>query len=200
MHLLNLKNKKNYMKRGVQKIFLPVGLLVLLFGCSSPKQSRNILTFFFDGVPAADTNRPGEYSQAVNSPSGGDSIAVISPSRSVYVLHEPYREKMCTACHKENALGQFNDRQPELCYLCHEDFSEKYKFIHGPVAAGYCTQCHHPHLSENKNLLIRTGQDLCLYCHDAGRILTEETHEGIDDMDCTECHNPHGGSEKYLFN
>lgn len=176
-------------------------LCLVLFSCSSPEQSRKILSFFFDGVPEYDTIDADVMMSQEGTESGVDTAVIATTSRRPeYVLHPPYKERMCTTCHLENSLGQLADRQPGLCYMCHEDFSEKYQYIHGPVAAGYCTECHHPHMSKNEKLLIRTGQDLCLFCHDAQHILKGETHEGIEDTSCTECHNPHGSTDRYLFN
>ena len=120
-------------------------------------------------------------------------------AETTFNFHEPYASKECDICHDKTAMGQLTDSQPDLCYMCHSDFTQEFNFLHGPVAGGYCTACHNPHMSKSKSLLIRTGQELCLYCHDSNQIYKNENHEGIEDYNCTECHNPHGGDNKYYY-
>jgi predicted CXXCH cytochrome family protein len=159
------------MKGNVWMVAFILVQLIWTSGCNSPEQTRRILSIFFDGVPQQE-----------------DTTLIASVTDDTLQVSDSIQP------------GQFVEAQPALCYMCHEDFADKYEFLHGPVAAGYCTVCHHPHFEKNEYLLKHTGQDLCLYCHDSNRILKGETHESIGDMNCTECHNPHGGSDKYLFN
>ncbi|HCW93030.1 MAG TPA: cytochrome C, partial [Flexistipes sinusarabici] len=40
----------------------------------------------------------------------------------------------------------------DTCLSCHKDLNnllESMDYVHGPVAAGYCTICHSPHKSTN---------------------------------------------------
>jgi len=90
--------------------------------------------------------------------------------------------------------------EPALCYNCHEDFSLSLPYLHGPVSGGFCTECHSPHMSENKMLLVRKGQQLCLYCHDTASLKEAGNHENLGEMDCAECHKPHGGDDRFMFN
>ena len=72
--------------------------------------------------------------------------------------------------------------------------------MHGPAAGGYCTECHNPHMSKSKKLLIRNGQDLCLECHAPKSDLSAESHKDIEDSECILCHNPHGGKDRKILN
>ncbi len=154
------------------------------------------LTFFFDGVP--DTVAPVHNQDSVlqtgnnNQP---ENTILPAPETNRFI-HPPYQDRECDICHSEGALTM---PQPQLCYQCHEDFSTKYTFVHGPVAGGYCTACHHPHMG-NKHLLLRKGQDICLFCHEKEQVFKNENHDGIENTNCTECHNPHGGEDRYFFN
>ncbi|MFZ4399136.1 MAG: cytochrome c3 family protein [Bacteroidales bacterium] len=114
-------------------------------------------------------------------------------------FHLPYQDKTCESCHDQNKMGKLNQEMPELCYQCHDNFSYKYKVLHGPVGGGQCTACHSPHSSVNSNLLLRKGQELCLYCHISKQIMETETHRDIGETDCTDCHNPHGGEDRYVL-
>jgi len=115
------------------------------------------------------------------------------------LVHFPYAERECAACHDPNSLGTMLEPQPDLCYLCHEDYSRSYTYLHGPVAGGYCTSCHHPHLSEKAHLLRFTGSELCYYCHRKERVLKNDMHSDLEGMNCNDCHNAHGGEDRYIF-
>jgi len=130
-----------------------------------------------------------------------DSLAVAQNKESLYFksTHPPFAEKDCNACHDAGRMGKFMRQQPELCYQCHEDLSEKKQYAHGPAASGYCTSCHNPHRSKEETLLVSTGQELCLNCHEKKGILQNKVHSGIGEKNCAECHNPHGSQTRHLL-
>lgn len=179
-------------------LLLSIVLIINLFGCS-PVRSHKALTFFFDGVPGstetlAVTGNPRarpDTSKAIGIPSKTE-ISTIN-------YHKPYMEKKCGICHDQNTMGKFLKPQPSLCYQCHDDFSRKYKVVHGPAAGGYCTACHEPHLAKTKKLLKRANQQLCFYCHSAPQVLKNKAHKDIADANCTTCHNPHGGRDRIML-
>jgi predicted CXXCH cytochrome family protein len=176
---------------------LPVVLLVIMVSCSS----RGLLTFFFDGVPVNDTSKTASSKIKGIDENNSDLFRPVPLEISrEYIVHYPYKEKECFSCHDEKSKSELLKPQPDLCYSCHDDFSKKYKFVHGPVAGGYCTACHDPHMSKEKSLLLRTGQQVCLNCHESKAVLKNETHKDITDSECTLCHNPHGADTKFLLN
>ncbi len=175
-----------------------VFIIFLILSCS-PTTRYKWASFFFDGVPNPDKKLAAK----------SDTISVAHDSSKIsrrlkreqpqIILHPPYQEKSCDACHDIERSHRLLDRQPDLCYQCHEDFSDTYTALHGPVAAGYCTQCHNPHMSRTERLLKRKGQNLCTYCHTKAIVLKNDVHDGIEDTDCQECHNPHGGDDVYML-
>ena len=180
--------------------FLLLAILVLgsISGCTS-KSSHNVLAFFFDGVPD-----PNETNLAItaDSLSIADSLTISEnkfPTSTPFIFHPPYEQKECDICHNNAYMGQLTEPQPDLCYNCHENFSDLYQYLHGPVEGGFCTKCHNPHLAKLESLLLFEGQAICLQCHEAEWVYKNESHEGIEDYSCTECHNPHGGDNKYYF-
>lgn len=178
--------------------FLLLMAAILLCQCS-PKTGKSLLTFFFDGVPEADTLNPVSMQEQVDPDStllDGEALAL---GKSSMLFHYPYAEKECAACHDEQSLGKMTQAQPGLCYMCHEDLSANYAYLHGPLAGGYCTACHDPHSSKNEKLLRFQGDELCFYCHKKESVYRNEMHEGLDEMACTDCHNAHGGEDKYIF-
>ena len=115
-------------------------------------------------------------------------------------LHSIIEITNCTECH--NPHGEENTflLKDGTCYLCHEDFSEKYAYLHGPVGGGFCNSCHETHMSDSEHKLSLKGQSLCLKCHNTESVFKNENHEGTEEYDCMECHNPHGGEDKFILN
>jgi len=170
-----------------------------MVSCSTDK-NRKALSFFFDGVPQPDTvaaltdtgSRPSES----NVETGDSALARVV---TVYTLHYPFEEKECMSCHNENSPGEMVLPEPDLCYMCHDDFANQYEVVHGAVVLGMCTSCHQAHQSRYNYLLKMTDQTLCTQCHDLEQVLQNEMHSDIGDTECTLCHNPHGGSDQYLI-
>lgn len=114
--------------------------------------------------------------------------------------HIESSDNLCVSCHDPHGSDNHLLLRLGACYQCHVDLSRQYRVVHGPVAAGQCSQCHAPHYEKTEKLLVQTGRDMCLYCHDKQRINNNETHSDLIEMDCIECHNPHGGDGRFMFN
>ncbi len=172
---------------------------VVLFGQCSKYTGKSLLTFFFDGVPEEDSL--ALQSQEPNVVSGDSALMASSvlESEPGMRVHYPYAERECGACHDPQSLGSMVEPQPGLCYMCHEDLSTQFDYLHGPVAGGYCTSCHDPHMSENEHLIRIIGDELCFHCHNEERLASNEMHMDLDGMQCADCHNAHGGDDKYIF-
>lgn len=172
----------------------------MLFEACSRHTGKSLLTFFFDGVPEEDTTALA-LQDLTSSPtdSSAQDLALSEPETPGMLVHYPYAERECAACHDPNSLGSMLEPQPTLCYMCHEDYGMTYNYQHGPVAGGYCTSCHDPHLSDKEHLLRLNGSELCYHCHREASVLKNEMHMDLDGMECTDCHNPHGGEDKYIF-
>jgi len=181
-------------------IFLLSFLLLLNLQCSSSTKYR-VLSFFFDGVENPEqTNLVAADSsgQVVNQDAGTNESR--RSSEPQYYYHAIYQERACDACHNAEQSNMLIEQVPDLCYQCHENFSETYAYLHAPVEGGECLTCHKPHFATNKDLLVQTGQQLCFDCHDQEELMAGETHSEIGETNCTECHNPHGGEDETLFN
>ncbi len=167
-------------------------------GCVTQKNYK-ILSFFFDGVP--DPVQQKTVSEdTLRQENGTVAMQVTSTRNNVqYYYHEGIRDKSCDNCHDPDAGNRLSEPQPVVCYNCHDDFSEQYETVHGPVAGGYCTACHNIHRSQNEHLLKYTSPELCLYCHDSQDVFANEVHEDMEDADCRECHNPHGADGEFLL-
>jgi predicted CXXCH cytochrome family protein len=179
-------------------ILLLAVFIVYLSGCSTSNNFKT-LSFFFDGVP--DPSKTAS-TQVIDSLSSLDTLALaLNPVNKgpQMQLHSPYQDKQCNSCHDQSKMGKLIKNLPELCYQCHEDFSTRFKVLHGPVAGGQCSVCHSPHMSLNADLLVRTGQSQCLHCHESGEIFKTAVHQDNKETNCTECHNPHGGEDRNIL-
>lgn len=132
-------------------------------------------------------------------------------------VHKPVQRAKCFKCHQRE--NEFKPVQPfsDTCLSCHEEFNkmlEKKAYVHGPVAAGYCTICHSPHKSTNKTHLRNFTNELCEQCHISetmgykyhqnsyikehpvkGKVI-EKTGERLT---CASCHNPHYADDKMFL-
>ena len=175
--------------------------IIIILGCfllvaCAPKARYNVLSFLFDGVPDLELEvyvAPGD-SLLLTSLSADSMLAEISVKPSIF-YHYPYQEKECMMCHNPESVGSLMSPEPDLCYLCHEDFSYSFANLHGPVEAGYCSICHEPHMSKYEKLLQLRGNGLCLKCHVEFKDKQPEFHHPVDDNNCVTCHNPHGEGE-----
>jgi predicted CXXCH cytochrome family protein len=125
-------------------------------------------------------------------------------------LH-PAVEMGCDACHsnldastvphkKTNhiAFGLF-DKQPGLCYGCHDKSMFTKKIIHHAIDMG-CTGCHNPHSSDDSKLLRSKPPPLCFGCHDKTEFTKKDVHRPVGEGKCLLCHNPHSSKEMALLN
>jgi predicted CXXCH cytochrome family protein len=115
----------------------------------------------------------------------------------------------CLSCHeirvnKDVTRVKLITATPQsLCLTCHADKdSASLKGNVHPPAVRDCIKCHDPHVSENKNLLLRAsagekGKNLCLDCHTQGLNVPEKgsRHAALD-MGCETCHLTHKVGEK----
>ena len=188
--MTTLLNRKNV-------VFL-ISIMLLVSACSS-SSNYGILSFFFDGVPNPNKKEVKTNNNIIDSSKVKTREDILRRANPKFVLHGPYRAKLCNDCHNTSQGFKLLKKEPELCYQCHDDFRKTAKFIHGPVAAGYCTECHHPHRSKYKNLLLEPGKKLCLKCHNVSDIKANEDHPNIEDENCIDCHDPHGNDEQYFL-
>ncbi len=181
-----------------KRLFLFMVVAFVLVACSQSTRHK-ILSTFFDGVPEPESAEPQSIA-AIDTTAEFASEAAARAHKSEDInFHPPFEERACDACHDFQLSLASLRQQKDLCFSCHDDFTDSLAYVHGPVGGGFCTQCHHPHKSKNEKLLKRTGQDLCLYCHERNEVLAKESHEGLEEENCTDCHNPHGGEDPYFF-
>lgn len=174
-------------------------ILCLFAGACSVDKNYRLLSFFFDGVPAPCyteiTPASDSLLLAKDDTLGNTSINVGPP---VY-YHTPYLEKNCNSCHNWRNMGENLGMNPALCFSCHKRFSYSYKFTHGPVSAGYCSECHLPHKSDFEHLLSKRESEICINCHTHGNISKNRYHLISDEENCLVCHNPHGSNNHLLI-
>ncbi len=180
------------------KIFLLTIPIIFATGCDEDTRYE-ILSFFFDGVPNPHKQEKHIETTQIDSSRIKRRLELVRKADLKMFFHEPFKERMCGECHNLQKGNKLLEQPPALCFNCHDDFLDGKKFKHGPTAAGYCTQCHHPHMEKQQFMLKRKGQALCLECHDRNDINKKEIHLEIEDTDCWECHDPHASDERFML-
>jgi len=157
-------------------------------------------------VEVAAAPRTGKTAPPSRVSHAGRALAPIAGSDAVSA-HNPYTDGACDFCHKGSAKDPGPLLKPvnQLCFDCHTDFAEmlaQRKVTH-PPAAQECTNCHNPHNSRNKNLLLSDQVTLCTGCHtDIGTTLASAAvkHGALQEgARCSNCHNPHASAVEKLL-
>jgi predicted CXXCH cytochrome family protein len=139
--------------------------------------------------------------------------------------HIPATES-CETCHdvkikehtENGAQGlMLVEKVPELCYTCHDGLKnvlDTIRNVHQPIKSlKSCTNCHSPHSSSEKKLLVSEEKKLCISCHNKdvtldgkktvniGKLITNSkvVHPPLESDGCVVCHQPHGSSNNFLL-
>ena len=156
-------------------------------GCTVTRQNYGALSFFFDGVPNP-SNQPGAV--AGRGGQGGKPAFV--------VVHRPFSDDRCDACHKTRYRPSRNDSS--ICLQCHAGVQTEYPNMHGPVIATACLWCHSPHESSHPHLLRDADRKLCMQCHTAANLDASRVPAHADEARaCLECHSGHGSRARYML-
>lgn len=90
----------------------------------------------------------------------------------------------------------------ELCWMCHGNLgsSLSMEYPHEPFKDGYCTNCHNPHASDFRALLVQDERDLCITCHRMGpELARDQVHPPVAGRFCLNCHNPHASEYRGIL-
>jgi len=83
----------------------------------------------------------------------------------------------------------------ELCWTCHGSIGSQLalEHQHNPFSNGNCIDCHNPHASEYRGLLVTSPRVLCVSCHGslAAEMARDQLHQPVESFLCTSCHHPH---------
>lgn len=165
-------------------------LLILAWSGCSIEKDYETLSLFFDGVPD-----PKAIQAAQIGEDGKPANIRVSPT---YSSHEPFMKEQCSDCH--GGRKRLNKNDSSICLKCHEGVPTKHERMHGPVAAGACMWCHHPHESAFAALLRDVPTKVCAQCHDSSLLSTTVVPEHADAArSCLDCHTGHGGAQPYFL-
>ena len=172
--------------RGPLKLLLiagPVIAFALWSGCSVTQKNHKVLSFFFDGVP---------------EPSVSPAAAAAGAGPSRVILHRPYAEERCDACHRSKYRPSKTDSS--ICLECHAAVQTQHERMHGAVIAAACLWCHNPHESSHPALLRSADRKVCGQCHTEEMLRASRIPEHTDaSRACLECHSGHGSSRPFLL-
>ena len=179
---------------------ITVGLVLAFFvlaSCDEVERHR-VKRFFFDGVPPL----PGT-SSAGGVPDLDEASAASGLATGGWYVHKPLHD--CTQCHASRRRAGFSRevqlvaQVPQLCFLCHREYTQLSGWVHGPVATGDCAFCHEPHKTRYPALLTGPTPDLCYRCHEPEALALVENHTQPTYARCLECHEAHAGASRYLL-
>lgn len=154
-------------------------------------------------------------------------LAAISPGGTV--VHPPFAEKDCGACHGDHGDAErlvLTEEGNALCAQCHEFADAPFLAAHrkiAPTGKAPCIGCHDPHRSTKKRLLratlhapVQAGTceschrsdgklkipmvaGFCTLCHDRKEFGRPVVHDPVKRMRCFDCHDPHGSAHRALL-
>jgi len=135
-----------------------------------------------------------------------DSLAPLRDG-DVASVHSPFSDGACDFCHKGNAKNPGPIVKPvnQICFDCHTEFEEmlSQRQVKHPPAVAACTNCHNPHNSRNKQLLLSEQVTLCTGCHAPIKTIVETAavkHGALQEgARCSNCHNPHASAIEKLL-
>ena len=179
---------------------------LLLVACTTATR-RKLANIFLDGVPPERSPAPSGLatSPALPPPEAAKALGQPPPGQlsgqggAVLIVHKPYADRQCGACHESAFSQKLVAEVTELCQLCHKSLFAEAKFRHAPAEAGTCLECHSPHQSTEKALLVLPGRQLCLECHEEKDLARTVEHGHIGQSACHTCHNPHGGDSRFFL-
>jgi predicted CXXCH cytochrome family protein len=160
-----------------------------------------------NGAPAeTKSNKAGTAPPIAPMPRGKRALAPI-PSADAVSEHNSFTDGACDFCHKGTAKdpGPITKPVNQLCFGCHVEFDEMLaqRPVKHRAAVEACTNCHNPHNSGTKHLLVADQRSLCTSCHaDIRSILeTAQVKHGamLEGGECANCHNPHASAVEKLL-
>ncbi len=118
------------------------------------------------------------------------------------VMHGPANSD-CGTCHVQT--GEAKDHKfayvvakEQLCLRCHAIPHEA--VMHLPVRDGKCMDCHDPHGSDHRRVLLADPKrDLCLRCHKQDIAKMKFVHGPVAVGACIVCHKAHSSTQPNLL-
>jgi predicted CXXCH cytochrome family protein len=177
-----------------------VGCILMETSCMTSRTRDEWLRVFFDGVPV-EGKEGGAVDPGILDVQPGEQIPqpVLERAATKLFVHEPFAEGLCDECHQPDLSQGFVGTLTEMCYACHDDFTDMGTTVHSPVEEGECLACHNPHRSPFEGLLVAAPQTICYGCHDEEDVVEVEAHLDMGDQSCAACHDPHQSDKEYYL-
>ena len=90
----------------------------------------------------------------------------------------------------------------KICLKCHETFQKtiKSRSVHPLLKTGKCSDCHDPHTSTHKKLLVLEANELCFSCHkDVLPEKARSAHSIVTEGGCAKCHDSHASNNRFVL-
>jgi len=111
--------------------------------------------------------------------------------------HEPFTTGKCSTCHNQQ-------KGVKLCLSCHpqvmETFNQPINHVTTDTEHSFCFNCHTPHASQQKGLILGYPGEACRKCH-AGKFerRSKSLHVHPNAQRCVDCHQLHGSNKPAML-
>ena len=194
----------------------------VILGCSTEARYRMKTIIFTGVPPLHDEQATDGVDAEQATPDTEQTAQQQQPEELVspYWQHGPFAAGECGRCHSlgqsQSFLGsrQSTSQAPpptssvsassrltmptqQLCISCHTQHAATFAGEHDlqqhfPSAIGACTNCHNPHQSLRRYMLLKADNlELCGGCHNP--VTLSPVHAEDPERDCIDCHNAHVG-------
>lgn len=116
--------------------------------------------------------------------------------------HEPFKDRICMACHVDKTSVKTKKEGRALCMECHSKSSSLFdrRIVHEALQMeGECLNCHTPHAGFTSNYLNKPDVKVCFTCHDKGLFEKKFPHQPAAE-NCSICHEVHSSDNFKLLN
>jgi len=111
--------------------------------------------------------------------------------------HEPFTTGKCSTCHNQQ-------KGVKLCLSGHpqvmETFNQPINHVTTDTEHSFCFNCHTPHASQQKGLILGYPGEACRKCH-AGKFerRSKSLHVHPNAQRCVDCHQLHGSNKPAML-
>ncbi len=111
--------------------------------------------------------------------------------------HEPFTSGKCSTCHNQQ-------KGIKLCLSCHPEvmqtFNQPINHVTNDKEHSFCFNCHTPHASQQKGLILGSPGEACRNCHE-GKFerRNKSLHVHPNAQRCVDCHQLHGSNKPAML-
>lgn len=111
--------------------------------------------------------------------------------------HKPFTSGKCSTCHNQ-------EKGIKLCLSCHpqvmQTFNQPINHVTSDSNHSFCFNCHTPHASQQKGLILGPPGEACRKCHEGKfKRRSASLHVHPNASQCVDCHQLHGSNKPAML-